>query len=114
MLTEHWIIPAMKPTMRRFILIILTAVAMGCAPDPATRQAAPGGGILDEAGVLAIARAAVAANDTWVERAEFAPPQRQPDGSWRVWVWRQPATPGGHRCITLDANGTVTGYRRGV
>lgn len=104
----------MKPTMRRFVLIILTAVAMGCAPDPATRQAAADGGVLDEASVLVIARAAVATNDTWVARAEFEAPQRQPDGSWTVWVWRRPATPGGHRCIILDAQGRVTSYRRGI
>jgi hypothetical protein len=71
------------------------------------------GSALDEARVLAIARAAVATNDTWLDRAEFESPKRQPDGSWRVLVWRMPATPGGHRLITIDSDGKVMEYFRG-
>jgi len=68
---------------------------------------------LDADKVLAIARAAVTTNDTWVDKAEFETPKRKPDGSWTVMVWRLPKTPGGHRFITVDANGKVTDYMRG-
>ena len=63
--------------------------------------------------VLEIARDAVAANDTWVNQAEFETPSRQPDGSWSVMVWRLPKTPGGHRAIIIDGKGKVTDYMRG-
>ena len=69
---------------------------------------------LDATKVLAIARQAVAANDNWVDRAQFETPERQPDGSWQVMVWRLPKVPGGHRLITIDANGKVAAYRRGA
>ena len=100
--------------MRIFTLIILAAVAVGCAPTPSTQRATIGSGVLDEAGVLAIARAAVATNDSWLDRAEFETPRRQPDGSWRVLVWRIPKTPGGHRFISIDQKGRVTDYGRGL
>ena len=114
-------LPAVQPggrawpashTMRIFWLIILVAVAVGCTPSK--QPVAAGGGVLDETGVLAIARAAVATNDTWVARAEFETPQRQPDGSWSVLVWRRPAMWGGHRFITIDPQGKVTNYGRGL
>jgi hypothetical protein len=70
--------------------------------------------VLDEAQVLAIARAAVATNDTWLDRAEFETPRQQPDGSWQVLVRRLPATPGGDRLITIDEKGNVTRYGRGL
>src|SRR4051794_5541307 len=98
--------------MRTFLLIILLAVVVGCASTSETHNTPVSGG-LDEAKVLAIARAAVATNDTWVDRTEFETPKRQPDGSWSVLVWRRPATPGGHRSITIDAKGRVTDYVRG-
>ena len=100
--------------MHALLLIVLLAVAVGCAPTAGTHDAAVSGGSLDEARVLVIARAAVATNDTWIDRAEFETPKRQPDGSWSVLVWRRPATPGGHRFITIDAKGKVTDYGRGL
>jgi len=69
---------------------------------------------LDEAKVTEIARRAVAANDSWVDRAEFERPQRLPDGSWSVMVWRLPKTPGGHRVILINDKGQVTAYHRGA
>jgi Flp pilus assembly protein CpaB len=71
-------------------------------------------GALDDARVLAIARAAVATKDTWVDRAEFDRPKRHPDGSWSVFVWRLPTTWGGHRFISIDPKGSVTAYERGL
>jgi hypothetical protein len=68
---------------------------------------------LDAAQVLAIARAAVATNDTWLDRAEFEPPKQQTNGTWSVIVWRLPKQPGGHRIVSIDATGKVTGYLRG-
>lgn len=99
--------------MRILSLIILSVVALGCAATSSTHSTTSSSGALDEARVLAIARAAVTANDTWIDRADFKTPERQPDGSWKVLVSRRPATPGGHRFITVDAQGRVTDYRRG-
>ena len=99
--------------MRIFSLIILAAVALGCSPTQRTQHKDVGSGVLDQAGALAIARAAVATNDTWVAQAEFETPERQPDGSWSVLVWRLPKTPGGQRLISIDQKGKVTDYVRG-
>jgi hypothetical protein len=73
----------------------------------------PPGNALDAAQVLAIARAAVATNDTWIDRSEFGTPKQQTNGTWSVMMWRLPKQPGGHRFITVDANGKVTDYIRG-
>jgi hypothetical protein len=73
-----------------------------------------GAGTLGEAGALAIARQAVATNDTWIDRAQFEAPKRQPDGSWTVMVWRRPTQSGGHRLIRIDAQGKVISYDRGL
>jgi hypothetical protein len=108
-------------------LVILATCLIGCGPSPEptartrrspdhaemTRQAASAVGVLDEARVLAIARKAVATNDTWLDRAEFDTPIKQPDGSWGIVVWRLPKTPGGHRLITIDDKGKVKDYMRG-
>jgi hypothetical protein len=99
---------------RIFALILLAAVAVGCAPTRGMHHAAVGRSVLDKARVLAIARSAVAANDTWVARAEFETPERLPDGSWTVYVWRIPKTPGGHRLIRIDQKGRVKDYGRGL
>jgi hypothetical protein len=104
--------------MRVFLLSILAAVAVGCARKSNTRtieapQVASGVSVLDEVKVLAIAREAVATNDTWLDRAEFETPKRQADGSWSVLVWRLPKVPGGHRLIEIDASGRVAAYVRG-
>ena len=97
--------------MRILSLILIAAVVGGCSRRSPTQTTS--GGVLDEARVLSIARAAVATNDTWIDRAEFEKPKRQSDGSWSVLVWRRPATPGGHRLITINADGSVTDYGRG-
>lgn len=99
--------------MRICSLTVLSVVALGCAATSSTRSTATSSGALDEVRVLAIARTAVTTHDTWIDRAEFETPKRQPDGSWRVFVWRRPATPGGHRLIAIDAEGKVTDYGRG-
>ena len=100
--------------MRILPFIILLVVAVGCSPTSSTRSVTTGTGSLGEARVLAIARAAVAMNDTWLYRAEFEEPKRQADGSWSVLVWRLPKTPGGHRFISIDIEGRVTQYGRGL
>lgn len=65
----------------------------------------------DEQRAVEIARAAVAANDDWVDRATFDP-KRDGDG-WRVLVQRHPIVPGGHRTVRINADGEVAGYHRG-
>jgi hypothetical protein len=99
------------------LLTVGLALLAGCAhreadtrpPQPSIRQPAA----LTEAQILVIARQAVATNDTWLERAEFATPKQRPDGSWSVLVWRLPKTPGGYRVISISEQGQVTGYFRG-
>jgi hypothetical protein len=81
--------------------------------DYSAGRAAATTNALDAAQVLAIARAAVATNDTWIDRAEFGTPTQRTNGTWSVTVWRLPKQPGGHRLITVDANGKVTDYVRG-
>jgi hypothetical protein len=105
--------------MRIFWLVSLVAVAGGCTPKSIPQTQSPASavskaGVLDETKVLAIARQAVATNDTWVDRAEFEYPERQPDGSWSVRVWRIPKVHGGHRVIYIDEKGKVTDYIRGL
>ena len=99
--------------MRILLFIVLAAVAVGWS-GTSRPQSATSSGALDEARVLAIARAAVATNDTWLDRAEFDKPIRRPDGSWSVIVWRLPAQAGGHRSIRIDPEGKVTQYVRGL
>ena len=99
--------------------IALVAVAVGCAPKSSTStERAPSttteAGVLDKAKVLAIARQAVSTNDSWLDRAEFQTPERRPDGSWSVLVWRLPKVPGGYRLILIDEKGRVTTYDRGM
>ncbi len=100
--------------MPKPLLLFIAALGLlaGCGhprPADATIHPTP----LTEAAVLAIARQVVATNDTWLDRAEFETPRRQPDGSWSVLVWRLPKTPGGHRVIRISEQGQVTGYFRG-
>src|SRR4030095_13315166 len=99
--------------MRPFWLSILATVAIGCTQTSGTHQTPTASVTLDEAQVLAIAREAICTNDTWIDRAEFETPKRQPDGSWTVGVWRRPATPGGDRLIRIDSDGKVRDYFRG-
>jgi hypothetical protein len=105
--------------MRILWLIALATLAVGCAPKSSTStepvpSTVTAAGVLDEAKVLAIARQAVSTNDTWLDRAEFQTPERRPDGSWSVLVWRLPKVPGGHRLILIDEKGRVTAYIRGA
>ena len=103
--------------MRGSLYIILVAVVVGCSPKSDTqRQAAPSTTnalvVLDEAGVIAIARHAVSTNDTWVDRATF---EVKRDGSgWRVFVQRHPIEFGGDRVIQIDETGRVIAYLRGL
>ncbi len=104
--------------MKRIAGLLILGLLAGCSPTPPadTRSPQPAAGspaALTEAQVLAIARQAVATNDTWVDRTEFEAPRRQPDGSWSVLVWRLPKTPGGHRVVQISEQGQVTGYFRG-
>jgi len=101
-----------------FLLVVGLGLLAGCGhAQPADSM--PGGlssshpTALNEREVVAIARQAVATNDTWLGRAEFETPRRRPDGSWSVLVWRLPKTPGGHRVIHINDQGLVTGYLRG-
>jgi hypothetical protein len=98
--------------MRYFASILLAVLVFGCARKPSTptEAALP----LDATKVVAIARQAVATNDTWLAQAEFETPQHETNGSgWSVLVWRLPKTPGGHRLILIDETGKVTDYIRG-
>jgi len=67
----------------------------------------------EEAHVVELARDAVAANDSWVEQAEFEIPLRK-GSEWRVLVWRLHKSPGGHRLIAINSSGEVTQYLRGM
>jgi len=53
--------------MRIFLVIVLSAVVVGCDPTIGTQSTTTGTGSLDETKVLAIARAAVTTNDTWID-----------------------------------------------
>jgi hypothetical protein len=94
----------------RVIREIPSLVVSPSEPDSSTNSPPA----TEESRILAIAREAVAKNDTWVERAEFERPKRQADGSWSVMVWRLPKTPGGHRSVVIDKSGVVTNYHRGL
>jgi hypothetical protein len=65
--------------MRILSLILFAVVAVGCSRTSPTQIT--GGGVLNEARVLAIARAAVATNDTWIDQAEFEKPDHETNGS---------------------------------
>jgi hypothetical protein len=117
---EHWGAVSVKPTMTKslFLLVVSLALVAGCghsrsADTTPARFSASQPPALTEAEVLALARQAVATNDTWLDRAEFETPRRRPDGSWSVLVWRLPKTPGGHRVIRISDQGQVTSYFRG-
>ena len=101
--------------MRIFWFIALIAVVAGCGSQTDGRPRSTNRDVaLDKAEVLLIARQAVAANDTWLDQAEFEIPKKRTDGSWSVMVWRLPKTPGGHRYIIIDSKGVVTDYKRGL
>ncbi|TWU44659.1 hypothetical protein Poly51_59280 [Rubripirellula tenax] len=67
---------------------------------------------LTEDDVLAIAKRELEVQDTWADRATF---EVERDGNeWRVFVQRHPIVLGGHRFITIDNDGNVTDYMRGL
>jgi len=98
--------------MRTALSILSLVVGAGCSQSISTRVKADRPLTAEERRIVEIARNAVATNDTWVDRAEFAIPKRHgPD--WSVRVWRLPYTPGGHRLVTIDEHERVSGYFRG-
>ena len=99
--------------MHTLLFTLLVAFTVGCGSVSTEKRMADRHGALDNARIMAIARQAVEANDTWADRADFEAPERNADGSWSVLVWRLPKTPGGHRLITIDQEGKVTSYTRG-
>lgn len=68
-------------------------------------------GELGEKDILDIAKAQVAKNETWADRAEYTLSTER-DG-WMVVVWRIPNVPGGVRYISMDRQGKVLAYARG-
>ena len=105
--------------IRCFCIVILMAAVAGCKTqrsahsESAPHSSSSTASVVDEAKVLAIARQAVATNDTWVDQAEFETPRRQGDGTWSVVVWRLPKVPGGHRLVIIDDTGKIRNYIRG-
>lgn len=99
------------------IIAIGSMISIGCESrakiEPIRQEDSASSNALAADEVLEIARDAVAANDTWIDRAEFETPTKQSDGLWSVMVWRLPKIPGGFRTITIDANGEVVEYFRG-
>ena len=74
----------MKMLMLLLIAELGLVVGCGYCPDAVTKTTPPVAGqttALRDTQVLAIARLAVATNDTWLDRAEFEKPRRQADGS---------------------------------
>ena len=77
-------------------------------PEGTVLPAASEVGPLDEVKAIALAREAVAANDSWADKATF---EAKRDGAgWSVIAWRQPQVPGGYRVIQIDDKGKVTSY----
>jgi hypothetical protein len=115
---------------REISLAVGALIAIGCQPAPAPPSPiAPAARVasaspvvppetskpspLHRDKVLAIARQAVKENDTWIDRAEFREPERNPDASWSVYVQRVLLEAGGWRGIDIDKDGAVTSYFRG-
>ena len=101
-------------------VLVFAFSSFGCTPHYSTDANADNDvqetsdgepGVLSEDDVLEIAKRELAVRDTWADRAEFDVSR---DGeSWSVYIVRLPKTPGGHRVVTIDSNGTVTDYFRG-
>src|SRR6266850_7252389 len=105
-----------NPSMRYVLLITLIAMAAGCSPNagtPSQVAPAPASNVvtLDEAKVLAIARQAVATNDSSADRASFKATRN--GSGWSVHVEFQPTYFGNDRLIKIDEYGRVTSYSRG-
>jgi hypothetical protein len=113
--------------MTNIALVLLGSVLLGgCHHAALPPVALPGSstqpidGPISQAQAIEIARQAVAANDTWANRAVYQTTAQ--DGGWSVLVWRITGydskgnpqfTPGGHRLVLIDATGRVAGYLRG-
>jgi len=69
-----------------------------------------------EARILAIARAAVAARPDLSAHTDFDKPIRinPVKGNWSVTVWRLPHVPGGFVDVEIDRNEKVTGIMPGA
>ena len=67
---------------------------------------------LRESEILDIAKAQVAKNDTWADRAEYT--LTKDENGWVVEVWRIPKVFGGVRYIEIDNHGNVKEYSRGL
>jgi hypothetical protein len=106
--------------VRVFVPIFLTLLAGGCSRSTSPRSegvrlVVTEVRVLDASNVVAIARRAIATNDTWITQAEFETPRRQSNGlGWSILVWRLPKTYGGFRLIEIDDTGKVTKYSRGM
>lgn len=105
--------------MQKLVLLSIAGLGLvvGCghhldAVTKKTPRVAGQSTVLSEMQVLAIARQAVATNDTWLNRAEFENLRRQADGSWSVLISRLPKVPGGHRVININGKGWVTSDSR--
>src|SRR5262249_12953531 len=107
---------------RLFTSVAAVAVwlgAVGCwfsphtSPTPAAPTPANAANRVenDVARTVAIAREAVDATDTWVDRATLE--ARREGSGWSVIVWREPRVVGGHRLVQIDQTGKVTSYLRG-
>lgn len=93
-----------------FVLAPLVAILAACSGTPKPDAAS----VLTDKEVLAIAREAVANNETWLDQAEFDAPKRgEGAANWTVMVWRLPKTPGGFRVVAVDDAGQVVSYMRG-
>jgi len=98
--------------MRTATSMLLLLALVGCSQSTSTRIRADRPLTSEEKRIVAIARSAVATNDTWVDRAEFEIPKRAGSG-WSVLVRRLPYAPGGHRVVFVDERDQVAGYFRG-
>ena len=97
--------------LRIVTLCILFAVASCSKSAQPEVESSATAATVDEARALEIAKAQIAEKETWGDRAEYS--AKQVDGGWAVTVWRLPKTPGGHRLIEIDGQGSVTAYLRG-
>ena len=107
--------------MFRVCLVFILVAAFGCnnksATETAKEQVALQTNVVDstsplvESSVVAIAKVAVAENDTWSDQAEYTVTKETT--SWTVLVWRIPKQPGGFRIISIDHEGKILDYERG-
>jgi hypothetical protein len=107
--------------MSRMIPIAILVAAYGCSHGTPTEPKLTGAPMkmideqsspaLGESEILDIAKAQVAKNDTWADRAEYT--STKDENGWVVVVWFIPKVFGGVRYIEIDNNGNVVRYSRG-